>query len=169
MKMKHIAYALLISMLSVCSAQSDPLSKPNQKVILTVKGDISATNNNNQAEFDLEMLHELGLTTSNVETPWTVGKTLYSGPLLRVLLEKVGARGKTLTFKALNDYEVSIPSSDAYDFDSILATRIDGRAMSVREKGPIFLVYPFDQDKSLYTEKYFARSIWQIKEIVVSP
>ena len=51
--------------------------------------------------------------------------------------------------------------------DTILATRMDGQLMSVRDKGPLFLIYPFDLDSGLYNEKYFARSVWQIKEIEV--
>ena len=39
--------------------------------------------------------------------------------------------------------------------------------MSIRDKGPLMLVYPFDLDQSLFNEKYFSRSVWQIKEIEV--
>ena len=38
---------------------------------------------------------------------------------------------------------------------------------SVRDKGPLFLVYPFDTNPETYNEKYFSRSVWQIKEIEV--
>jgi hypothetical protein len=40
--------------------------------------------------------------------------------------------------------------------------------MSVRDKGPLFLVYPFDKDQGLFNEKYFSRSVWQIKDIEVT-
>lgn len=42
-----------------------------------------------------------------------------------------------------------------------------GEPMVVRDKGPLMLVYPFDQDPSRYNEKYFSPSVWQIKEIEV--
>ena len=91
----------------------------------------------------------------------------FTGPLLRSVLEAAGAKGSTLTIKALNDYAAKIPMEDATTLDTILATRMDGQLMSVRDKGPLFLIYPFDLDSGLYNEKYFARSVWQIKEIEV--
>ena len=39
--------------------------------------------------------------------------------------------------------------------------------MAVREKGPLFVIYPFDADPSLFNEKYFNRSVWQVKAIEV--
>jgi len=59
-----------------------------------------------------------------------------------------------------------VPADDA-KLDTILATKLDGKLMSVRDKGPLMLVYPFDLDQGLYNEKYFSRSVWQIKEIEV--
>ena len=49
----------------------------------------------------------------------------------------------------------------------ILATKRDGAMMSVREHGPIFVIYPFDQEPDLYNEKYFSRSVWQVSTIIV--
>ncbi len=45
--------------------------------------------------------------------------------------------------------------------------KLNDQPMSVRDKGPLFLVYPFDLNPELYNEKYFSRSVWQIKEIEV--
>lgn len=39
--------------------------------------------------------------------------------------------------------------------------------MSVRDKGPLFLIYPFDDNPDLFDEVYFGRSVWQIAQIVV--
>ncbi len=88
-------------------------------------------------------------------------------PYLRAVLAAAGASGKKLVVKALNDYASDVPFEDAQKLDTILAVRMNGEEMSVREKGPVFLIYPFDKDKSLYNEKYFSRSVWQIKEIEV--
>ena len=40
-----------------------------------------------------------------------------------------------------------------------------GNRFSIRDKGPLFIIYPFDQDESLRNETYFARSVWQLKEL----
>lgn len=113
------------------------------------------------------MLKALPGRTGEMETPWTDGQTRFDGPLLRSLLEAVGAHGKTLRITALNDYSVEVPVADAMDFDTILAIAMNGQPMSVRDKGPIFMIYPFDKNPELYNEKYFSRSVWQIKSIEV--
>jgi hypothetical protein len=82
-------------------------------------------------------------------------------------MEAAGAHGATLKVVALNDYSASIPFADAADLDTILATRANGKLLSVREKGPLFLIYPFDLDKRLFNEKDFSRSVWQIGTIEV--
>ncbi|MFD1747123.1 molybdopterin-dependent oxidoreductase [Rhizobium helianthi] len=145
------------------------LDAPKGPVILTVKGDLAHPNMGKTAQFDLEMLEKLAGRQSTVRTPWTEGETTFSGPLLRSVLEAAGARGNKLLVRALNDYFAEVPRDDADKIDSILATRQNGKVMSVRDKGPLFLVYPFDKDPSLFNEKYFSRSVWQIKEVEVQP
>jgi hypothetical protein len=145
------------------------LEKPTGDVVLTVTGAVTETNDGQTAVFDMDMLNALAGRTGKMETPWTEGEVEFTGPLLREILKAAGARGGKLSVKALNDYAADVPMEDAETLDTILANRIDGKPMSVRDKGPLMLVYPFDQDKGLYNEKYFARSVWQIKEIEVLP
>lgn len=161
---------LALSMLAAVSLLATPalcLEKPKGEVILTITGQVEHPNAGDAAQFDLAMLEALASRTGSMETPWTTGKVTFSGPLLSAVLEAAGAKGETLTVKALNDYAAKLPIEDARDIETILATRMDGDLMSVRDKGPIFLVYPFDANPDLYNEKYFSRSVWQIKEIEV--
>ena len=72
-----------------------------------------------------------------------------------------------LRVTALNDYVTEIPVADFRDNPVILATAIDGKSLSVREKGPIFIIYPFDEQPSLNNETYYGRSAWQVKSIEV--
>ncbi|PWE54886.1 hypothetical protein DEM27_18285 [Metarhizobium album] len=145
------------------------LDKPTGDVILTVRGpDLKNANAGDTAQFDRDMLQALEKRTGAMETPWTSGKVEFSGPLLRAVLSAAGAHGQKLKIIALNDYSAEIPYEDATKLDTMLALTMNGKDMSVRDKGPLFLVYPFDLDPSLFNEKYFARSVWQIKEIEVS-
>lgn len=159
---------LIASTLMLASA-AHALDAPKGPVILTVKGKVSHPNVGNTAQFDLEMLEKLDGRAGKMKTPWTEGETSFSGPLLRVILKEAGAEGNKLQVRALNDYFAEVPVEDAQKLDTILATRQNGKVMSVREKGPLFLIYPFDKDPNLYNEKYFSRSVWQIKEIEVQP
>lgn len=143
------------------------LDKPTGDVVLTVTGAIDDTNAASAAEFDIAMLEKLPGRAATLETPWTQGKVTFSGPFMAELMKAVGAHGKTLRVTALNDYTVEVPLSDATDIKTILATKLNNEPMSVRDKGPLFLIYPFDLDHALYNEKYFSRSVWQIKAIEV--
>lgn len=37
--------------------------------------------------------------------------------------------------------------------------------MSVRDKGPLWVIYPYDSDPALQSEVTYARSIWQLVRI----
>lgn len=173
LKFSHAVGALLgalllaLALTAMSTRSSAALEKPSGDIVLTVTGNIEHANIGSTAQFDMAMLDRLASRSGTMETPWTTGKVTFSGPLLRAILEAAGAHGQTLTVKALNDYSASVPFDDATTLDTMLATKMDGERMSVREKGPTFLIYPFDKNPEIYNEKYFSRSVWQIKEIEV--
>ncbi|MEH6692071.1 MULTISPECIES: molybdopterin-dependent oxidoreductase [Pseudorhizobium] len=145
------------------------LDAPKGPVVLTVSSPVlDHPNVGATAQFDLQMLEALAGRSAKVRTPWTSGEVEFSGPYLRSVLEAAGARGAKLRITALNDYYADVPMEDVAQLDTILATRLHGKTMSVREKGPLFLIYPFDLDPNLYNEKYFSRSVWQIVKIEVT-
>ena len=89
--------------------------------------------------------------------------------LLRDLLDRLGVEGGTLTASAANDYSVDIPVSDATDPGPIIAFARNGETMTLRDKGPLWLVYPYDASPAWRTEVVYARSIWQLDHIAVAP
>ena len=165
--MKTFASACML-LATLLAVPAWALDKPAGDPVLTVTGAVSETNDGGNAVFDMAMLEALAGRSAKMQTPWTENETEFSGPFLREVLKAAGAKGKTLKVKALNDYAAEVPAEDA-ELDTILATKLNGAPMSVRDKGPLMLVYPFDLDKGLYNEKYFGRSVWQIKEIEVLP
>lgn len=90
-----------------------------------------------------------------------------SGPLVRDLLKAAGLEGSKVVAKALDGYEMDIPMSDMTDFDVIAATRVDGKPLSVRDRGPAWIVYPNVDRPDLKDALYEARSVWQVKELIV--
>ncbi len=148
---------------------ADTLAKPEGAVILTISGAIAHENADGAAVFDLEMLEALDQRNTVTETPWYDGPQEFTGPTLATLLALVGAEGSTLRVVALNDYAAEMPVSDTTDAPVILATRHQGNLMSVRDKGPLFVIYPFSEMPRLNNEMYFSRSVWQVKAIEVLP
>lgn len=159
-----LAWLLL---LFLAPAHAADLPIPETDPILSVGGAIHKRNASNGALFDLPMLDALPQGEVNTETPWYVGPRSFTGPLLSALLDAVDARGSVLRVTAANSYWADIPVADARTWPVILATRVDGRPLSPFLKGPLFVMYPFDQYPELYTELYFGRSVWQVVDIQV--
>ena len=158
---------LLAGLLGQAGQAAEPLAKPSGPVILTVTGAISATNAPGRAEFDQKMLEALGVERLTTSTDWTDGKPVFEGVPARKLLEAVGAHGKTLSAIALNDYAVDIPIDDFTTYPVLLALRMNGQALTPRDKGPIWIIYPRDDHPELRDPKINDRWIWQLKAIEV--
>jgi len=165
--MKSLLAAVALFAVSAAPVLAAPLKDPLGRVVLVVSGHIDNTNRGHFAAFDLPMLQSLAGRHALMETPWTNGLTSFEGPLLSAILDAVGAHGHRIVVKTLDDKTIEVPMSDATNFPTMLALKLNGDFMSVRDKGPLFLIYPFDTHRELYNEKYFARSVWQIGEIEV--
>lgn len=165
--MTALVLTALLAMAPAFTAPPSSLEAPRTQPLLTITGNVGRSNVGESAQFDMEMLKALRGRRARLETPWTPGQTLFEGPYLRSVLEAAGAQGEILRLKSLNGYIAEIPISDALDLETILALKMNGFPMHVRYKGPLFLIYPFDRKPELYTKTYFARSVWQIREIEV--
>ncbi len=168
--MRHLLSLTLLNLLLLMPMMlwaDTQLPRPEGRVIVSVTGKLSHTNAGDAAHFDAAMLEALGMRSVATHTPWTEGVAQFSGPLGRDLLDAVGARGDTLVIKALNDYIAEIPVSDFINNDVILALKRDGERLTVRDFGPIFILYPFDEHPELQTEKIRFRSVWQVASIEI--
>jgi hypothetical protein len=146
----------------VCAAE--PLPIPQGPVLLTISGAIEQTNGAGEARFDRAMLDALGHGRVKTTTPWTDGVKVFEGVPLRALLERVGAKGTEITASALNDYEAVIPMDDVR-YGPILAMRMNGTVLKRADKGPLWVVYPQDQDPVLTDPYYEQRWVWQLNRL----
>ncbi|MGR3463511.1 oxidoreductase [Limimaricola sp.] len=123
--------------------------------------------------FGLKALDALPQVKFDTSTIWTDEINTYSGVPVAVLIEEAGLADRlsdedaVLELIALNDYRVRIPLAEIEDNLPIVATRVDGRTFSIRDRGPYWLVYPYDRAPEYRTEDTFKRSIWQLTQMVV--
>ena len=143
------------------------LEMPQGAELLVVSGEISQTNVGETAVFDRDMLVELGGTKIQTTTIWTEGVQEFEGVALDRLLAELGVTEGTLRATAINDYTVEIPVSDAVEGGPIIAYSVDGKPMSVRDKGPLWVIYPYDSGAQYRSEVIYSRSIWQLDRIEV--
>lgn len=135
--------------------------------VLKITGKIDAKNTAGGAVFDDALLDALPQRSFVTETPWTKGLVKFTGPLLTDVLKAVKASGTNIKAIALDDYKVNIPIEDAKQYGVILARQMDGKKLAVRDKGPLFVMYPFEQFPKIKTSVYYSRCIWQLQTISI--
>lgn len=164
---------LVVLILTICLAlpglaRAGDMAQPSGTPILRVDGLVGHTNAEGAALFDLAMLDSLPQETFTTSTIWTDGRLSFSGPSLAAVLAAAGATGTRVVARAVNDYSVEIPLAEIDARFPILATRIDGKTFGVRDKGPIWIVYPYDAEASFRTEVNFGRSVWQLAVLTLA-
>lgn len=113
---------------------------------------------------ELDAMPQVSFTTSTI---WTDGDVVFSGVPLKTLLEDVAGDGTAVEMIALNDYKVAMPLSELEEGAPLVATRMNGEVMSVRDKGPFWVVFPYDADAKYQTETTYSYSIWQLNRLEV--
>lgn len=166
--------ALLLSWALLC-VPAWALEAPTGAVVLTISGaGVTASNGEaGKARFDMAMLTALPQQSFTTRTPWYRQPRKFTGPLLRDVLAAAGvdltqaAQGRIIEARALNDYKVEIPLADASKHGVLMARMMDDKPMAVREKGPLFIIYPFDAEPETRNTLHYARSAWQLKALVL--
>jgi hypothetical protein len=143
------------------------LDAPTGKVVLTVSGKLAGANAPDGANFDLAMLQKLPQNTFTTKTPWYAKPRKFTGVLLRDVLAAAGAPPSAVNATALNDYRVEIPAEDVARGNAMLAYLLDDQPMAVREKGPLVIIYPFDDKPELRSAVHYSRAIWQLRSLEV--
>ena len=138
------------------------------EIVLTISGDVAQSSSGDEWTFNMAALMALPLERIQTTTIWTQGEQSFEGVSLAALLEHVGATGSTIRAVALNDYAISIPITDAIIGGPIVAYTNNGKEMSIRDKGPLWMIYPFDDNEEYKSEEYYSRSIWQLERLVIT-
>jgi len=152
-----VGASLVFGGIAAQAAESD-------KVVLTVSGKVT---NGEAVDFTLAELEALGTASITTSSPWESNAITFTGVPLATLMRVVGATGEKAAIVALNKYRTEIPVSDFTDHGVILASRKNGEPMPISDKGPLFVVYPFDDKPELNTEVYHSRSAWQVRSIII--
>lgn len=118
--------------------------------------------------FDLDQLDLLPQDRIITATPWTHGPQSFTGPPLATLAGLEANRGRRVRAVRVSswaDWTVTIPASDWERLNVILATRLNGQTMRVRDKGPYWIMYPIGDTRDVDMQMYQARMMWQVKSL----
>lgn len=166
------------------------LARPTGPVVLTIHGKIAKTNRgalnefddaffkfgnvgfDRAASFDLAMLEKLGQKKLTVKyDTWPKAYT-FQGPLLRDVLQAVGAfdpklGATSIKVYALDGYGAEIPLAETRQYDVLLALRADGRYLGLGGRGPTWVVYPRDDKHPALAGHDDAKWVWSAIRIAV--
>lgn len=166
------ALVVLVSVLGLGGtfARSAPaletFDAPAGKVLLTISGGTAKPNDGGGVSFDLAQLQKLPSQSFTTKTPWYPAARKFTGVAVGELLAAVGgATSMTVRAVALNDYRVDIPAEDLVRNGAMLAYLLDDQPMAVRDKGPLVIIYPFDDKPQLRSAVHYSRAIWQLRSI----
>lgn len=115
---------------------------------------------------DLRKLPHAGFETTTI---WTEGLQRFDGVWLKDLAAHLGMDEGRLEMSALNEYLIDITVAELEDSAALVTYLRNGEPMTAREKGPLWVVFPYDSDPKFRTETVFARSIWQLDRITLLP
>jgi hypothetical protein len=159
-----VALMSAAALAGVASADQPKTIEAGTEVILTIGGKLAGSR---PLQLDRGAIERLPMTRIRTTTPWHSGVQEFEGVSLAHLVDHAGAAGGKAIFTALNNYVTEIPLSDLKAHGPILAIRRNGEPMSVRDKGPLFVIYPFSDKPELRTELYYGRSVWQVRAIAI--
>ncbi|POG25263.1 molybdopterin-binding oxidoreductase [Aeromonas bestiarum] len=120
-------------------------------IVLKISGK-DCCNHNGKMEYTRQQLLALPQTSVPTTTPWTKGTHVYRGVLLRSLLDTLDISAKSIKVTAQNDYFAAIP-------------REDGKALTLRNKGPVWIIYPLSDHPELNIEQYHSLMVWQVVKL----
>lgn len=169
-----IAFAALlaISLTGNSYASQEPNLQQSEIVLTVSEQDTLGNRQGGSAAFSIDMLRALPQETFETSTIWTQGTHKFTGVPLSVLLDQIEPKGAELPpnvqATAANDYSVVIPTPQQGDLYPVIAYEMDDALMTLRGKGPLWVVYPFDASKEYQTETIYSRSIWQLEKIELS-
>jgi len=164
-RLRH-ALAAALAMLALVGAllAPTPRARAQEGVLVATWVDDTGAELARRA-FGLSDLEALGTTEIATSTPWTEGVVRFSGPTLAALAALEDRPVVEARLTALNDYSIDVPAEDWAAHEVVLASCADGARMRVRDRGPLWLVYPLDSDPALRSQRYHARMIWQVRAV----
>ena len=149
MKRKLLVLMTFFSMIPVTNAELNVYDSAGEKHI-----------------FSTEKLLSMPQKTITTKLPWNETVSEYRGITMDTLLSEVNVSiHKQVTFIALNDYKISVPKEDFSEYEPVIAIKENGKLMSIREKGPYWLIFPVSTHPEIDNTDYHAKMIWQIKEV----
>jgi hypothetical protein len=141
----------------------DPIPSPKGKVLLRVAGVQAANRKGSIAAFDMKTLERLPRVDATVTEPFLKKQMRFSGIRVADLLRITGAPNGKVTMHALDDYKVTFSAGQLADTRAVLATRANGKRITLAKGGPIRIILLGDSEDAHNTDNW----IWSVDSMKV--
>lgn len=162
-----VTLACLYASPAAADSQALPAPESDSAVLLKIAGQLSKPNKGDEVWLDLKTLESLPSTTFITETPWSSGPQTFTGVRLNTLLELVGAAPDMIDAVAIDNYQTTMQNVDFSRYPVILAYRQNGKPMTIRNLGPLRIIFPFTDHPELWTESNETYSVWQLTKLTL--
>jgi hypothetical protein len=109
------------------------------------------------------------LAISNQElitaTPWTDGNHAFRGAPLAAVLERAGIQRGWVNARGLNHYSINLPLNKVLASHAFLAVHMNGELMRIKDKGPFWIIFPWNDHSELLTRDVRSWSVWQLQSL----
>lgn len=107
-------------------------------------------------------------TSFTTQLPWYPEARQFTGVRVSDMLKQLGIQDTTsVSFIALNDYTASVTIENIEKYEPIIAYKMNGKKMKVRNKGPYWLVFNLDKFPEIDSTTFRSQMVWQIGEIMI--
>lgn len=132
----------------------------NEQSILTI---VSSTGT---VKLKLSDIEQLPMYQATMKTYWGMNGT-FQGVLMRDLMDKykLNRKEKQLIFHALDNYSAGLSKGEFERGQALLATRLNGQAIPLDNKGPLILLWPSREMEALQGKAAPSSWIWSVSEI----
>lgn len=161
-------YVLLIAMLvgAPVLAASVPIELnpiKHNRAELTVAGPMG------ERAYTPQELEQLGARRLTTITPWRPKPAAFDGVLLSDLLRANGLwDAEEIHVVAENGYSVTLKSEDWKRWPILIATRVNGKPHTRRERGPIQFVMSMSDHRETGREEHLVKWVWMAKRIEIA-
>ena len=138
----------------------------NSDKLLIIQTDPSTSCGSKELVFSEKQLQALPQKAFKTKHTWATVVQEFSGPLLTDVIQQICPQAKEVYLRSLDQYSVTIDFQKVVKYEAILALTIDGKPLTVREKGPIWLMINTD-DLNIAARTLDNMLVWQLYYIQV--
>lgn len=166
----RLIQVLMLATASLCSqlswaADIEAVGKPLPTLANKDKQVLTLTHAGMTYRLSLADIERLPLYQTRLTTQWGMSGT-FQGVLMNDLLKAYKLTdAKRLSISALDNYDSTLTMREFQSSPGFLATRLDGKAIPLDNKGPLILLWPSKEQDALQGKATMTSWVWSISSI----